>query len=361
MTVRRLTLGLALIVVALVATLAMPVQLWRTGRMSVPPLTLSAPPAIESPDRIWLDTDAACGHTPHTDVDDCVAVWLLATRSDPEIAGVSTVFGNAPLDVTDSVTRELVGQIAQDRRSGPIAVHRGLPDARTTAQHTAAHDALIRALDAGPLTIVALGPVTNVATALTARPDLEKNVQRIVAVMGRRVGHLFHPSEGSGRGSFLGHGPVFRDFNFSEDPEAVQAIVRMNVPLTLIPYDAARAVEIADEDLRHIATQDDAGAWIASRSRQWLEYWQSEIGRAGFYPFDLMAAAYVAAPSLFRCAAVRAWVGTDPLLFVPLLRPKALLVDRLEAPAADGPADLYCPAVDAGFGTELRRWISTSG
>jgi inosine-uridine nucleoside N-ribohydrolase len=360
MTVRRLALGLALVVFGLLATLAMPVQVWRTGRMSVPPLTLSRPTAIRSPDRIWIDTDAACGHTPRTDVDDCLAVWLLATRSDPDIVGVSTVFGNAPLDATDSVTRELVRHINRARGSDPISVHRGLPDVRPAAQRSAAGDALSRALEAGPLTIVALGPLTNLADALTARPDLRRNIQRIVAVMGRRIGHLFHPSEGSGRGAFLGHGPVFRDFNFSADAEAVRAIVQTKVPLTLVPYDAATAVEITDEDLRHIATQDDAGAWIALRSRQWLEYWQTEIGRAGFYPFDLMAAAYVRAPALFRCAAVRARVGTDPLLFVPLLRPAALLVEEREARDIDGRADVYCPAVQPGFGAELRRWMSAT-
>ena len=44
-------------------------------------------------------------------------------------------------------------------------------------------------------------------------------VVRLVSVMGRRPGHIFHPSEGEGDGILFGHGPVFRDLNFDLDRE----------------------------------------------------------------------------------------------------------------------------------------------
>jgi hypothetical protein len=62
--------------------------------------------------------------------------------------------------------------------------------------------------------VVALGPLTNLAAVLDARPELRSRVARVVAVMGRRPGHVFHPAEGAGGGLLFGHGPVFRDFNF---------------------------------------------------------------------------------------------------------------------------------------------------
>ena len=45
-----------------------------------------------------------------------------------------------------------------------------------------------------------------------------------------------------------------------------------------------------------------------------------------FYPFDLLAAAHVVEPRQFRCAWVQAWVGADPMLFVPFWKLMALLV-----------------------------------
>ena len=100
--------------------------------------------------------------------------------------------------------------------------------------------AICSALKAGPLTILALGPLTNVAAALEGRPDLHGNVSRIVAVMDHQPGHVFHPTEGEGTGAILGHGPIFRDLNFSSDPDAAGAVLAMNLPEILISYDAAR-------------------------------------------------------------------------------------------------------------------------
>lgn len=357
MRLRRLGIGIVIVFACLAATLAMPVEVWRTGRLATPPLTLSAPAPVTMAARIWIDTDAACGYRPRTDVDDCLAIWLLATRRTPEVVGITTVFGNAPLDITHSTATELVDRLGAN--GGPVLpVYRGAAGAlSTTSLPNEAVDALIDALETGPLTIVALGPVTNLALLLQARPDLAGRVQEVVAVMGRRAGHLFHPSEGSGRGSFLGHGPVFRDFNFASDPDAVRVLMQADLPVTLVPYDAARRVEITAADLEQLAARGAAGTWIAARSQGWLEYWQTDIGRRGFYPFDLMAAAYVLAPSLFRCADVRAWVGTDPLLFLPLFRAEALLVDRHTA-GAQGRTASYCPAAGPAFEAQVHDWLS---
>lgn len=148
------------------------------------------------------------------------------------------------------------------------------------------------ALRKGPLTLVALGPLTDIAATLERHPELQRNVARIVAVMGRRPGHLFHPSEGAGGGMLLGHGPVFTDFNFEQDPQAVARVLAMGLPMTLVPYEAARQVTFTEADLGRIAATGRAGRWVAERSRGWLGFWREEVGRDGFYPFDAVAAAY---------------------------------------------------------------------
>jgi hypothetical protein len=171
--------------------------------------------------------------------------------------------------------------------------------------------------------------------------------------MGRRPGHLFHPAEGAGSGMLLGHGPIFRDFNFEMDPRAAARVVALDLPLTLVPYDAARRIEIGARDLDRLAAAGGALAWIAGRARAWLAYWGEDIGRQGFCPFDLLAAAYVVEPRQFGCAVVQAWVGEDTSMF---WRPSALLVGqgevRPERPRARGAA-LYCSKVGAG----LKPWL----
>ncbi len=344
---RRVSLCLAgslcVAVLLIAATLAMPVREWRTGEYWPQPLP-SVDPAAMPPaaDRIWIDTDAACGAGATTDPDDCLAILALATQSDIIIAGVSSVSGNDELAITERTARELADRIA--RQTGRmIPVHRGGKEAAA---------ALTGALADGPLTILALGPLSNVASLLETRPDLHANIERIIAVMGRRPGHLFHPSEGNGGGMLLGHGPIFRDFNVAMDPGAVRAVLSAGVPLVLIPYEAAREVEIDAADLRQISLAGPAGRWVADRSRAWLTYWNEDIGRSGFYPFDLLAAAFAIAPQRFDCAAVSAEVGRDDTLSFPFSRARALLVEtRVEDTTSETPGVLYCHGLrDASTG-----------
>jgi inosine-uridine nucleoside N-ribohydrolase len=214
------------------------------------------------------------------------------------------VAGNAPREVVEATVRSLAGARPSSLRA---------------------------ALERGPLTLLALGPLTNVAAVLAQDPALRANVARLVLVMGRRPGHLFHPAEGAGGGMLFGHGPVFRDFNFAMDPEAARQVVAMRLPTTLVPYDAARGVELTAADLERLR---GTIPWVAERARGWLEYWRADIGREGFYPFDLLAAAYVVEPSAFHCVSARMRVAEDRTMWFPW-RPEALLVGLEEgAPAA---------------------------
>jgi purine nucleosidase len=216
--------------------------------------------------------------------------------------------------------------------SGPIigVAQRGVPPSR---------EALRAALADGPLTILALGPLTNVADALEGRPDLHHNVTRLVAVMGHQPGHLFHPSEASGRGMLMGHGPIFRDLNFDKDEAAARSILQMHLPLTLIPYDASIHAGITADDLEALGRQGPVFSWAADTAKGWLEFWRRDIGQPGFYPFDLVAAAYAIEPRLFSCAETSVWIATEWAFWI-YPRESLLvgtLVDRPHAVA------LYCP------------------
>lgn len=328
---RVIAASVAFLVAALVVTLALPVPIWRTGDQGLMPLE-SAPeratPRFSR--RLWIDTDAACGHGRRTDPDDCFALALLARAHGFDIVGISTVAGNAPRATVDRTTRELAARLAK-KTGRALRVHSGPA-------------ALADALNDGPLTILALGPLTNVAAALGERPERAVNISRLVAVMGRRPGHLFHPSEGAGAGMLFGHGPVFRDFNFALDPQAAAKILELDIALSLVPYDAARGIELTVADLDRLLA---AHPWLVERSREWLAYWRRDIGRAGFYPFDLLAAGYIVEPGWFRCTPVHARVAGDSAMLVPW-RPQALLVE----PSAQGPV-LYCARPRAGTKARL--------
>jgi inosine-uridine nucleoside N-ribohydrolase len=344
--IRRAIIVLVVLTGLIATTLAFPVLSWRTGRTDVPELDLIAGgPPVNVSKRIWIDTDAACGSTPRTDPDDCLAIAWLAGRDNLTIAGISTSYGNAEADTVTSTVHQLVTAIAKAGYPVP-RVWSGAPAARASAQTdtTPTKTGLQLALEQGPLTILALGPLTNIDAALNGRPDLQRRVVRLIAVMGHRPGHIFHPSEGSGQGTLFGHGPIFRDLNFAMDPDAASSILGMQLPITLIPYDAARTVHITANDLERMKRQDLVLGWAAQRSRDWLTHWRETIGQPGFYPFDWVAAAYLAMPDEFHCAEATARIATEWALW--LVPRRSLLIGPYAGSQARRGRVVYCPKTE---------------
>ena len=152
-------------VTAALGTLAMPIEIWRTGDRGLAQMTF-VQESVEFTGKLWIDTDAACGHSARTDPDDCLAIALLARATGDRIAGISMVAGNARLEVVERTTRELAARLSAEL-------------GRTLRVHTGT-EALTAALEEGPLTVVAFGPLTNLATVLDARPELRSRVTRVV-------------------------------------------------------------------------------------------------------------------------------------------------------------------------------------
>lgn len=335
-------LMILVLLAAVVAWTLVPSEAWWTGRVAGSDLVLTPGEAEAGPiGRVWIDTDAACGAGPRTDPDDCLAIlWLLARGV--EVVGISTSFGNAE----GAVVAERTAALALQMRAGglavpPILAGHGEPAGEPDNTEPAGVLGLREALAEGPLTVLALGPLTNVVAALEGRPELAGNVRRVVAVMGHEAGHLFHPSEGNGRG-VMGHGPIFRDLNVSVDVAAARRITALDLPLTLIPYDAGRGALIGAADLEGFARQGPAQAWLAAEAQGWLAFWQEEVGLDGFYPFDWVAAVWLVAPGMFDCAAVRAEVRLE---FAFWVWPRRGLVVEQET----GARTLYCPRTAHGL------------
>lgn len=329
-------------------------DLWQTGRDDLAPLPLfSGGPKVEPMSRIWIDTDAACGATARTDPDDCFAIlWLVSRRAN--IVGISTSFGNASGEVVQERVATLAANMTRGGLNVPPVFYGHARPPSSDAQQPPGVIALREALESGPLTILALGPLTNIAAALKGRPGLKSNVTRIVAVMGHQQGHLFHPSEGKAKNALLGHGPIFPDLNLSADPASVPPVIAMGRPITLIPYDAARTTLITATDLDNLARRGPPYRWVTRTSRDWLNFWNDVVGIPGFYPFDWVAAAYLTDPGFFDCAEVDARVTREWTFWVI---PRSSLVIDGSANSNDRPRShvLYCPKTDPSLHDVLTK------
>lgn len=255
--------------------------------MSTPPLD------------VWIDTDTAIG-VPNADIDDALALVQAFNSPELRVRGVSSVFGNAPLDQTHPIACEVV------ERFGPtgLLVAKGAASAEAMGEPSEAVDALSAGLEARPLHVVALGPVTNVASTLAADPALRERMLSIVCVAARRPGQAFlsHPAQPS----------PFPDLNFDCDPAAMHVLLNSGVPLVFAPWEVSSHVWIVEQDLDRLAAAGGSAAWIAEHARPWLTLWRDSLGAPGFNPFDTLAIAWLTHPHWlehFRCGV---WIEQGP-------------------------------------------------
>ena len=207
---------------------------------------------------VWIDTDMG--------FDDLAAVLTVTAHAEWRVAGMSLVAGNAPLSVVidnaeragacfdwsfpihrgcdrplacDLVTaQDILGDDAL-RSAG-----RSLPQARRALASMDAVTALGQHLEqcASPATILALGPLTNIATLLLRRPELSSHIADLVW-MGGSAGPGNHTAAA--------------EFNAAVDPESVQQVLDHGVPLRMVGLDACRQVRVSAADaqtLRAIGT-----------------------------------------------------------------------------------------------------------
>ena len=237
---------------------------------------------------VWIDTDPSVAPGGR-EVDDGLALIQAFHSEEFEIRGVSVVFGNAPLEEAFPIGQGIV------QRFGPegLEVYSGAASSDHLGQETAASRALAEAIRQESLTVLALGPVTNVATVLKNHPELARQIPQVVAVAGRRPDQRFVTGEATS--------VPLRDFNFELDPDAFQVILDSGVPLTLAPWELSSKVWLRAEDLDRLAAGPPGAQWLTQPARDWLKLWTERFSVDGFNPFDTLAVGHVTSPHLITC------------------------------------------------------------
>lgn len=218
------------------------------------------------------------------DVDDDLALLFLLGSPEVEIVGVTTTFGNT---LGSLAHRDAVQLLALAGRA-TIPVARGADgpgDGETEASRLLV-DAVRRR--PGELTLLTLGPLTNLATALRARPVLLRELGSLVVMGGRAVDGL-------------------AEFNFRRDPASAAAVLGAEGRKTQIPFDLALGVAVTAEHVERLPPCSVAGRharrlrWFASAQDRFRAWRGRAPGQAagGFHPWDLVAAAHLVRPDLY--------------------------------------------------------------
>jgi purine nucleosidase len=183
-------------------------------------------------------------------VDDAVALLLAFASPELHLLGISTVAGNVPLEMTQLNARricELAGRVYVPVYAGcPRPMLQSLVTAETVhgddgligvdwpqvqmpLQPKHGVDFLIESLMAAlePITIAALGPLTNLAIALVKEPRIAPTIRELVIMGGAIATGNVTPSA---------------EFNFYVDPHAAQVLFTSGLPITLLPLDVTHQV-----------------------------------------------------------------------------------------------------------------------
>jgi purine nucleosidase len=253
---------------------------------------------------VWIDTDVGF---------DDIAAILVVRHSQLVIDGVSLVFGNSPLD---QVIRNAGGARAAFGWEFPIHAGRDLPvlSALETAQSilgetgiptagltlpdaplpqtTPAFDALSRWLEtaAAPHRILALGPLTNIATLALARPELAARIDDLVWMGG---------------GVTSGNHTASAEFNALADPEAVAIVLAHKLPLRMVDLDLCRKVLLREDDIEPVRAAGGRNAeLLADFLTGFLDIGRKR-GRSAIAFYDPAAAAAFVAEEIATFAPAR--------------------------------------------------------
>jgi len=255
--------------------------------------------------KILFDTDPG--------IDDAMALLMLARDPRAELLGITTVFGNASIDTTTTnalalcerfginvpVARGAAGALLLPPRDVPHQIHGSdglgnvnLPAARLREPHALPAPRLISELarrHSGELTLVAVGPLTNLALALAHDPGLTRHVQRVV-VMGGAFGTLGHG----------GNVTPVAEANIYCDPHAADAVLAADWPVTLVGLDVTHQVLMHTGYLDALGRDGgDEGRFIRDITRCYEAFYNARTG-GGIFSHDASAVACALDTSAFE-------------------------------------------------------------
>lgn len=246
---------------------------------------------------IIIDTDPG--------IDDAVAIAIALFSDELDIKCISTVFGNVGLDKTTynalrlvkffgkenipvasgarkPLLRDIIDASEVHGKTGMEGFDFEDPDMSLLCQESSIE--LMRKIimeSDEPITILPIGPLTNVALLLSTYPEVKPNIKEII-MMGGSTGR--------------GNRGVMSEFNFCADPEAAKIVFHSGLKLTMVPLDAGVRALITKDVSEHIKTLNKTGEMFYSLFKRY----RGGSFETGLTMYDSYATAYLLQPDIFK-------------------------------------------------------------
>jgi len=256
---------------------------------------------VRGPFRVIIDTDPG--------VDDALALLLAMQSPELKIEGITAVAGNVPLELTLPNALRMV-EIAR-RDDIPVAAGAKGPLLRRLVTATYAHgeNGLGGAIFPEPkrkpipepaanfirqavrrypgeVTLITIGPLTNIATALNSDPELAGMVRALVMMGGSLSGGNITPAA---------------EFNVYVDPEAARIVFQSGIPITMVGLDVTRKTSLTEDHVRVLeAAHTPVSEAAATIARNAIHHNRERGFLAGPNMHDSLAVAGFLDPSILQ-------------------------------------------------------------
>ncbi len=259
--------------------------------------------------RVVIDTDPG--------VDDAIAILVALASPELDVVALTTVAGNVDLERTTLNARRLV-ELSR-RRDVVVAAGCAAPLVGTSAHASDVHgldglgdlewdeptiplakdhavEVLRSLIDEAPLTLVAIGPLTNLAVLLELYPEVERRVERVVIMGGA---------------SFEGNVTPAAEFNVWFDPEAAERVFAAAWPITLMPLDLTHQALLRDDDLAYLrGLGTEVGRRCAGMLEPYADHHERWYAKRDIIMHDATAVYELIEPGAIRTRGVRVTVET---------------------------------------------------
>lgn len=239
--------------------------------------------------------------------DDAIALLLAFSSDKLDIKGVTITGGNQTLEKTlqnaknvlefagikTPIAKGLDKPLLRDLEIAP-EVHGEsgldgpeLPQSNYETHHLNSVEftaEILRASDE-KITLVATGPLTNIAAFLIAHPELKDKIEQISIMGGSVIGGNWTPAA---------------EFNILVDPEAADLVFRSGLPIVMAGLDVTHRALIYDEEIEKIRQIDHKVAIMVAELLDFFSLFHKEQGFTGSPMHDPCAIAYLIEPEIFE-------------------------------------------------------------
>ena len=242
--------------------------------------------AITAQTKVWFDTDIMIGMPDKEarEVDDGITLIMALKQPQIQIVGISNI---TYVDYGYGVINKILNW---HNKGAVIPVYKGSAFANDLGTENDGTRALYQALKKEKLTILALGPMTNIATLVKNHPDIIPQIEKIAICAARTPGLPFNPGNGKLN--------VF-DYNYEFDTASMDVLLNSTIPLEFAGYEPSSYTHIGKIDLASLDLNNEADKWLYNVVQPWMELNERYFGVRGFIPFDCSTLGIVTHPEYF--------------------------------------------------------------